>query len=83
MVDLYVMDKAANFGGQDYKLNMWHPICATWDSASGLVQLWFDGKPSIRKFIGGSNITRPIVILGQVGLIVKHYSVAKKMSKMF
>nr|BAM36372.1 pentraxin-2 [Oplegnathus fasciatus] len=65
VIDLYAGDKMAQFGAQDYKLNMWHFICATWDSASGLVQLWLDGKPSIKKFVGGPNITRPIVILGQ------------------
>ncbi|KAM9352902.1 uncharacterized protein ABDE67_005291 [Symphorus nematophorus] len=65
VIQLYVRNKNADFGGQDYKLNMWHSICATWDSVSGLVQLWIDAKPSIRKFTGGSNITRPIVILGQ------------------
>uniref|UniRef100_A0A673BGC7 Pentraxin family member n=1 Tax=Sphaeramia orbicularis TaxID=375764 RepID=A0A673BGC7_9TELE len=53
--------------GQGYKLNTWQSICTTWDSASGLVQLWLDGKPSSRKFISsGSNISGPIVIvLGQ------------------
>ncbi|XP_044213906.1 C-reactive protein-like [Thunnus albacares] len=57
----------AGIGGQDYKLNMWHSICSTWDSASGLVQLWLDGKPSSRKFTSsGSNINGPIIIvLGQ------------------
>ncbi|GAA6227077.1 C-reactive protein-like isoform X1 [Lates japonicus] len=46
---------------------MWHSICTTWDSASGLVQLWFDGQPSIRKFITSrSNIRGSlIIILGQ------------------
>ncbi|XP_076593517.1 C-reactive protein-like [Chaetodon auriga] len=57
----------AAFGGLDYKLNMWHSICSTWDSASGVTQVWFDGRPSIRKFISsGSNISGPtIIILGQ------------------
>lgn len=67
MIELFVEDKRADFAVQDYKLNMWHTLCSTWDSTSGLVQLWFDGKPSIRKFIGGSNITRQIIVLGQVG----------------
>ncbi|KAM7383549.1 hypothetical protein PAMP_003190 [Pampus punctatissimus] len=59
--------KAAEFRGRDYKPNMWHSICSTWDSVSGLVQLWFDGQPSIRKFvISGSNISGPsIIMLGQ------------------
>ncbi|XP_030248711.1 serum amyloid P-component-like [Sparus aurata] len=65
IISVSVVNTDAGFRGQDYKLNTWHPICSTWDSESGLAQLWLDGKPSIRKFTGGSNITNPIVILGQ------------------
>ncbi|XP_070822493.1 C-reactive protein-like [Chaetodon trifascialis] len=65
LIYVTVNNKDIKFGAQDYKLNVWHTICSTWDSASGLVQLWHDGKPSIRKFVGGSKITKPIVILGQ------------------
>ncbi|MED6275580.1 hypothetical protein CHARACLAT_027953, partial [Characodon lateralis] len=56
-----------NFEGLDFKLNKWHSICATWDSTSGLVQLWLDGEPSNRKFTSsGSNINGPIIVaLGQ------------------
>ncbi|XP_071325290.1 C-reactive protein-like isoform X1 [Trachinotus anak] len=55
------------YGRLDYKPNMWHSICTTWDSTSGLVQLWFNGQPSIRKFISsGSSISgTTIIILGQ------------------
>uniref|UniRef100_A0A3Q3VXG3 Pentraxin family member n=1 Tax=Mola mola TaxID=94237 RepID=A0A3Q3VXG3_MOLML len=65
VITLIVNGKSTNFEVQDYKRNVWHTTCSTWDSASGLVQLWFDGKPSIRKLAGGSNITEPSVILGQ------------------
>ncbi|XP_059196194.1 C-reactive protein-like [Centropristis striata] len=52
------------FGGQDYKLNTWHSICTTWDSATGLAQLWLDGKPSSRKSLStGSHISGPIIIV--------------------
>uniref|UniRef100_A0A8C9XYF3 Pentraxin family member n=1 Tax=Sander lucioperca TaxID=283035 RepID=A0A8C9XYF3_SANLU len=56
-----------DFIGHDYKVNTWQSICSTWDSVSGLGQLWLDGKPSSRKFISsGSNISGPIIIvLGQ------------------
>uniref|UniRef100_A0A3P8RIT8 Pentraxin family member n=2 Tax=Amphiprion percula TaxID=161767 RepID=A0A3P8RIT8_AMPPE len=66
-IEPHVKEAKAEFRGFDYKLNMWHSICATWDSKSGLVQLWFDGLPSIKKYVGsGSNIRgRPIIILGQ------------------
>ncbi|XP_070768798.1 C-reactive protein-like [Enoplosus armatus] len=63
----HIKDKKSEFRGQDYKPNMWHSICTTWDSVTGLVQLWFDGLPSIKKFANsGSNISGPIIIiLGQ------------------
>ncbi|XP_049438836.1 mucosal pentraxin-like [Epinephelus fuscoguttatus] len=66
-IDLYIRNSAADFVGQDNNLNTWHSVCATWDSASGLGQLWLDGKPSSRKFISsGSDISGPIIIvLGQ------------------
>uniref|UniRef100_A0A3P9CDG7 Pentraxin (PTX) domain-containing protein n=1 Tax=Maylandia zebra TaxID=106582 RepID=A0A3P9CDG7_9CICH len=38
----------------------WQSICTTWDSESELVQLWLNGKPSIKKFIGGLVITDPV-----------------------
>ncbi|XP_062278271.1 C-reactive protein-like isoform X2 [Scomber scombrus] len=66
-IEPHIRDRKVEYGGRDYKLNMWHSICFTWDSGSGLVQMWFDGQPSVRKFIiSGTNITGPsIIILGQ------------------
>ncbi|XP_030605757.1 C-reactive protein-like [Archocentrus centrarchus] len=63
----HIKDRKTEFGGRDYKPNMWHSICTTWDSESGLVQLWFDGLPSTRKYVSsGTQITGPtIIILGQ------------------
>nr|XP_040020723.1 C-reactive protein-like isoform X2 [Gasterosteus aculeatus aculeatus] len=63
----HVKNAMTEYRGLDYKLNMWHSICTTWDSESGLVQMWFDGQPTIRKFItSGSAITGSnIIILGQ------------------
>ncbi|XP_041843464.1 C-reactive protein-like [Melanotaenia boesemani] len=65
--NLHVRDKYAAVEGHDWKLNTWHSVCVTWDAASGLVQLWLDGKPSSRKFVSsGSNINGPfIIVLGQ------------------
>ncbi|KAM4735637.1 C-reactive protein-like [Anableps anableps] len=60
----HIRNKKVEFGGRDYKPNMWHSVCTTWDAESGLVQLWFDGQPSIRKFIvSGSNIGGPVIII--------------------
>ncbi|KAM9339288.1 mucosal pentraxin-like [Symphorus nematophorus] len=66
-IDLHVRNAWAHFAGQNYIMNTWHSICATWDSASGLGQVWLDGKPSNMKFISsGSSINGPIIIvLGQ------------------
>ncbi|XP_031156094.1 C-reactive protein-like [Sander lucioperca] len=65
--DFWINNKNVDFIGHDYKVNTWQSICSTWDSVSGLGQLWLDGKPSSRKFISsGSNISGPIIIvLGQ------------------
>nr|XP_033496048.1 serum amyloid P-component-like isoform X2 [Epinephelus lanceolatus]XP_033496049.1 serum amyloid P-component-like isoform X2 [Epinephelus lanceolatus] len=66
-INLAIRNSGAVFRGQDYRLNTWHSVCATWDSASGVGQMWLDGKPSSRKFISsGSDISGPIIIvLGQ------------------
>ncbi|XP_075905408.1 serum amyloid P-component-like [Nelusetta ayraudi] len=63
----HVKDQKTEYSGLDYKPNMWHSICTTWDSTSGLVQMWFDGQPMVRKFsTTGPNIRgNPIIIIGQ------------------
>ncbi|XP_033983390.1 C-reactive protein-like [Trematomus bernacchii] len=62
----HIKDQKTEYGGCDYKLGMWHSICSTWDSATGLVQLWCDGRPSSRKYITSGPISgSTITILGQ------------------
>ncbi|XP_030014510.1 C-reactive protein-like [Sphaeramia orbicularis] len=63
----HVRHGKSEYGGLDYKPNVWHSICTTWDSQSGLIQLWFNGLPLTKKYVSsGSNISgRPIIILGQ------------------
>ncbi|XP_075965630.1 C-reactive protein-like isoform X1 [Anarhichas minor] len=63
----HIKNVKTEYKGWDYKSNMWHSICTTWNSESGLVQLWFDGQPSIKKFASsGSDISgSTIIILGQ------------------
>ncbi|XP_070822872.1 mucosal pentraxin-like [Chaetodon trifascialis] len=65
--DVHINNQKVDFRGQNYNLNTWHSICSTWDSVSGLAQLWVNGKPSSRKFVSsGSKINGPIIIvLGQ------------------
>ncbi|KAM9851645.1 serum amyloid P-component-like [Aulostomus maculatus] len=66
-LEIYVRDQITDFIQEGNKLNMWHSICATWESSTGLAQVWFDGQPSSRKTItSGSNIVgRPIITIGQ------------------
>uniref|UniRef100_A0A671TPL6 Pentraxin family member n=2 Tax=Sparus aurata TaxID=8175 RepID=A0A671TPL6_SPAAU len=66
-IQIWARNNHRTFGGQNYKFNAWLSICSTWDAASGLVQVWIDGKPSSRMFVSsGSNINGPIIIvLGQ------------------
>lgn len=68
LFELWARDRTTEVTWQDYKLNTWNSICSTWNSTTGVIQLWINGKPSNRKFISsGSNIRGPIVIvLGQV-----------------
>ncbi|KAM3596576.1 uncharacterized protein V6R79_017158 [Siganus canaliculatus] len=65
VISVSIQNNMVIFEGQHYKPNVWHSICATWESESGLVQLWLDGKPSVRKFVGSSSFTENNVILGQ------------------
>ncbi|XP_006631034.1 serum amyloid P-component-like [Lepisosteus oculatus] len=48
-------------------LQRWTHLCVTWESDSGLVQLWVNGKESIKK--GGSRSIpisgKPFIVLGQ------------------
>ncbi|XP_015237872.1 PREDICTED: jeltraxin-like [Cyprinodon variegatus] len=64
-LSLFVDNNVQYYTGPGNEANMWHSVCSTWDSESGLGQMWLDGKASPRKFHGGSPIRRPIVILGQ------------------
>ncbi|KAM6154998.1 C-reactive protein [Erethizon dorsatum] len=42
-------------------------ICASWESVSGIIELWVDGKPQVRKSLqkGYSVGTEAMIILGQ------------------
>ncbi|XP_072317572.1 serum amyloid P-component-like [Eucyclogobius newberryi] len=65
-VEVHGRNGKAEYGGLDYKPNTWHSLCTTWDAGSGMVQLWFNGQPLVRKFVSQSNKTGvPIIILGQ------------------
>ncbi|XP_055083581.1 serum amyloid P-component-like isoform X2 [Periophthalmus magnuspinnatus] len=64
----YVKTGVVGYRGVDYKPNQWHSICTTWESSTGLVQLWFNGQPLSRKYVSGGQAAMsgsPIIILGQ------------------
>ncbi|XP_041649722.1 C-reactive protein-like [Cheilinus undulatus] len=62
-----IKDMPIKQAGIDYKPNTWHSICTTFDSASGLLQMWFNGEPLVRKYTRSSiDIQGPlIIIIGQ------------------
>nr|QDC17492.1 SAP [Boleophthalmus pectinirostris] len=65
-MEFYVRGDYAAFKGLDNQLNKWHSVCGTWDAASGLVQLWVNGKHSSIKFVTNSIINEPMsIVLGQ------------------
>ncbi|KAJ0005942.1 hypothetical protein NQD34_015836, partial [Periophthalmus magnuspinnatus] len=65
-VQVFVRDSLAVFYGQEYSINSWQAICSTWDSRTGLTQIWVNGTPSSRKFTTTAHINgRIIIVLGQ------------------
>uniref|UniRef100_A0A8C6WJB7 Pentraxin family member n=1 Tax=Neogobius melanostomus TaxID=47308 RepID=A0A8C6WJB7_9GOBI len=65
-INVDIRNIVLNFKGQEFKINTWQSVCATWEAASGLVQLWLNGKPSSMKFASNSNISGPmIIVVGQ------------------
>ncbi|KAM8826600.1 LOW QUALITY PROTEIN: C-reactive protein-like [Synchiropus picturatus] len=67
-ITTFVKNTESQFDNQDRKLNMWHSVCFTWESSTGIAQLWLDSKPSVRRFLlSGWNIDERsmIIILGQ------------------
>lgn len=64
---MYIGSSRADFWGLPDELNEWNSFCATWESQTGLTQVWVNGKPSARKtlFKGGSLFGTPVIMLGQ------------------
>ncbi|KAI1896959.1 hypothetical protein AGOR_G00100270 [Albula goreensis] len=55
------------FNGLPNELNKWHSYCFTWESITGLVQLWVDGVGGKKQVVykSGSVEADPSIILGQ------------------
>ncbi|XP_068613183.1 serum amyloid P-component-like [Brachionichthys hirsutus] len=66
-MESHIRDIRGEYHGLDYKPNMWHSICTTWDSSTGLMQMWFNGQSLIRKYTSSGSVIRgsSIIVLGQ------------------
>ena len=64
---MLVNDQELRFPSLKSKLNQWNSICATWESTTGLAQVWLNSKPSPRKSVSpGYRIDElPSIVLGQ------------------
>lgn len=66
-IQVHVRTEIAGFGGLYYKQSAWHSICSTWDPSSGLVQMWFNGRPLTKKFLNPTLLKTVycVIVLGQ------------------
>lgn len=63
---VHVLDDVADFLSVRIAPNTWHSMCTTWDSATGLAQLWLDGNSTVRRYVKTGPITgAPSIVLGQ------------------
>ncbi|KAG7462832.1 hypothetical protein MATL_G00188940 [Megalops atlanticus] len=60
-------NNAVFFWGLPGKLSDWNSLCGTWDTGTGLAQLWVNGQPSSRKAPVSwvSPVGTPSITLGQ------------------
>nr|XP_057940834.1 C-reactive protein-like [Doryrhamphus excisus] len=67
VIRVHVRDGSTDFLSLSFPPNSWHSMCATWNSQNGMVQLWVDGKQTVKRFIqSGQPISGEfITILGQ------------------
>lgn len=66
VIRLHTRDDETDFQSLAFSPNMWHTLCATWNGANGLGQLWLNGNATIKRFIKTGPITGALsVILGQ------------------
>ncbi|XP_067116742.1 LOW QUALITY PROTEIN: C-reactive protein-like [Osmerus mordax] len=66
-VSFWIRDVGLAFKELPDLLNTWSSTCGTWDSASGLGQLWVNGKASTRRqsYSGAGLDGSPVILLGQ------------------
>ncbi|KAM9783208.1 C-reactive protein-like [Neosynchiropus ocellatus] len=67
-IEVCTKDVTSIFNVPHMERNMWHSLCTTWESGSGLVLVWLDGQQSARKLgfsRAGYNDNAMITVLGQ------------------
>lgn len=65
-MSVWVKYVRADFSLLDYAPNTWHSICSTWNSSTGVVKLWMNGRPFPQQYIVEFPISgQPYIILGQ------------------
>lgn len=63
---VHVLDAGADFLSVRIAPNVWHSMCTTWDSATGLAQLSLDGNSTVKRYVITGPITgAPSIVLGQ------------------
>ncbi|XP_062376361.1 mucosal pentraxin-like [Sardina pilchardus] len=64
--NVYTRGQTSQFNGLPDEPNTWYSICTTWDSNSGLAQVWINGNPSTRKIGFKGNLDGELnIVLGQ------------------
>ena len=64
--NVYTRGKISPFQGLPDEPNTWYSSCSTWESNSGLAQIWINGNPSTRKVGFKGNLDgAPSIVLGQ------------------
>lgn len=64
---LQVHGARTEFYGLPFKLNQWNSVCSTWDSVSGVGQVFVDEVPSVKKAVAVKNPFKgdAKIVLGQ------------------
>ncbi|XP_012693732.1 mucosal pentraxin-like isoform X2 [Clupea harengus] len=64
--DVHTRGKVSSFRGLPDEPNTWYSSCSTWDSNSGLAQVWINGNPSTSGVGFKGNLDgAPNIVLGQ------------------
>ncbi|XP_062386883.1 hatching enzyme 1.2-like [Sardina pilchardus] len=63
---LHIGSAKADFWGLPDEVDQWNSFCSTWDSKTGMAQVWLNGKPSVRRSLFKGSLTGvPSIVLGQ------------------